>query len=216
MRLRPFALLAALALFFPVGAFAQAPSQSMPDSAVKNEPDATVSASVKQKFAPGRRADYEAMVASHAKANNVPESLVHRIIVRESKYQPHLVSKGNIGLMQIKLGTARGLGYTGTADGLRDANTNMTYAVKYLAGAWRLADGNADQAVSYYARGYYFAAKAKGLLTAVKDAASRVKGAALQVVSIKDTGRGKSKSYTPASPRLDELTEAKAQVRTSE
>ena len=211
MRLRSFALSAALVLS-PLAAFAQAPSQSTPDSAVKNEPATIGAAPIRQKFSPGRRADYEAMVATHAKANDVPESLVHRIIVRESKYQPHLVSKGNIGLMQIKLGTARGLGYTGTAEGLRDANTNMTYAVKYLAGAWRLAEGNADRAVSYYARGYYFAAKAKGMLNAVKSAASRVKGAALQVVSIRDTGRNKGKSYISPSPRLDELTEAKAQA----
>ena len=60
------------------------------------------------------RAQYESMVATHASANNVPEALVHRVIVRESKYHPHLVGRGGtIGLMQIKLPTARGLGYTG-------------------------------------------------------------------------------------------------------
>lgn len=59
------------------------------------------------------RAQYESMVATHASANNVPEALVHRVIVRESKYHPHLVGRGGtIGLMQIKLPTARGLGYT--------------------------------------------------------------------------------------------------------
>ncbi len=31
----------------------------------------------------------------------------------------------------------------------------MTYAVNYLAGAYRAANGNHDLAVSYYARGYY-------------------------------------------------------------
>ena len=39
----------------------------------------------------------------------------------------------------------------------------MTYAVKYLAGAYRVAGGNANRAVHYYASGYYYAAKAKGL-----------------------------------------------------
>jgi soluble lytic murein transglycosylase-like protein len=71
-----------------------------------------------------------------------------------------LIGRGDtIGLMQIKLATARGLGYTGTAEGLRDPNTNLTYAVKYLAGAYRAANGNHDRAVSYYASGYYYAAK---------------------------------------------------------
>src|SRR4051812_32065032 len=59
-----------------------------------------------------RDAQYDMLVATHAKANNLPEALVHRVIVRESGYRPHLVSHGNIGLMQIKLGTARSLGYS--------------------------------------------------------------------------------------------------------
>ena len=50
-------------------------------------------------------------------------------------------------------------GYTGTAAGLHDPNTNLTYAVRYLAGAYRAANGNADRAVHYYAAGYYYAAK---------------------------------------------------------
>jgi soluble lytic murein transglycosylase-like protein len=106
-----------------------------------------------------RDAQYDALVAAHAKANNVPEALVHRVIVRESGYRPGLVSHGNIGLMQIKLGTARGLGYTGTAEGLRDPDTNLSWAVKYLAGAWRAANGDHNRAVHLYASGYYHAAK---------------------------------------------------------
>jgi soluble lytic murein transglycosylase-like protein len=107
-----------------------------------------------------QRAQYDALVATHAQANGLPEALVHRVIVRESRYQPHLVGRGGtIGLMQIKLATARGLGYTGTAEGLRDPNTNLTYAVKYLAGAYRAANGDHNRAVAYYAGGYYYAAK---------------------------------------------------------
>jgi soluble lytic murein transglycosylase-like protein len=106
-----------------------------------------------------RDAQYDALVATHAKANNLPEALVHRVIVRESGYRPHLVSHGNIGLMQIKLGTARSLGYTGTAEGLRDPETNLIWAVKYLAGAYRAANGDHKRAMHYYASGYYHAAK---------------------------------------------------------
>jgi soluble lytic murein transglycosylase-like protein len=104
-------------------------------------------------------AQYDALVATHAKANNLPEVLVHRVIVRESGYRPGLVSRGNIGLMQIKLGTARSLGYTGTAEGLRDPDTNLTWAVKYLAGAYRAANSDHKRAIRYYASGYYQAAK---------------------------------------------------------
>ena len=107
-----------------------------------------------------QRADYNELVARHAQANSVPEALVHRVIVRESRYQPHLIGRGGtIGLMQIKLATARGLGYTGSAEGLRDPDTNLTYAVKYLAGAYRAANGDHARAVHYYASGYYYAAK---------------------------------------------------------
>ena len=84
-------------------------------------------ASVRQ-TAQAQRAEYEALVATHARANGVPAALVHRVIVRESRYQPALVGRGGtIGLMQIKLATARGLGYTGDAEGLRDPDTNLTY-----------------------------------------------------------------------------------------
>ena len=107
-----------------------------------------------------QRAKYEALVAAHAKANAVPEALVHRVIVRESRYQAGLVGRGGtIGLMQIKLATARSLGYTGDAEGLRDPDTNLAYGVKYLAGAYRTANGDHDKAIHYYASGYYFAAK---------------------------------------------------------
>jgi soluble lytic murein transglycosylase-like protein len=102
------------------------------------------------------------LIARHAAANNLPEDLVRRIIKRESGGNPRVVSKGNFGLMQIKLATARSMGYTGTAAGLLDADTNMTYAVKYLAGAYHVAGGNTNRAVHYYAAGYYYAAKSKG------------------------------------------------------
>src|SRR6478672_6347232 len=103
------------------------------------------------------RTPYEKMVAAHAKANKVPEALVHRVIVRESKYHPDLIGRGGtIGLMQIKLATARGLGYTGDAEGLRDPETNLAYGVKYLAGAYRAANGDQSRAVHYFAGGYYY------------------------------------------------------------
>jgi soluble lytic murein transglycosylase-like protein len=107
----------------------------------------------------GAGTDLDSLIAQHAAANNVPESLVRRVIKRESRGNPRSVYKGNFGLMQIKLATARGLGYRGNAAGLLDADTNMTYAVKYLAGAYRVAHGNPNLAVHYYAAGYYYAAK---------------------------------------------------------
>ena len=125
--------------------------------------------------AAGPRA-YDALVARHAAANGVPEALVRRVIVRESRYNPRAVSKGNYGMMQIRLGTARAMGYQGDAGGLLDADTNMTYAVRYLAGAYRAAGGNHDRAVMHYARGYYQEAKAQGFSPYAKQSSYALAG----------------------------------------
>jgi len=107
-------------------------------------------------------APLDGMAAAQASANGVPVSLVERVIKRESGGNPGAVSRGNYGLMQIRLGTARAMGFTGSAAELLDAQTNMTYAVRYLAGAYRAAGGNESRAVALYARGYYYQAKAQG------------------------------------------------------
>jgi soluble lytic murein transglycosylase-like protein len=111
----------------------------------------------------GNGSHLDGLIAKHAAAHNLPESLVRRVIKRESGGNPRAISKGNYGLMQIRLGTARGMGYRGGVAGLLDADTNMTYAVKYLAGAYKVADGNPDRAVRYYAAGYYYVAKRRGM-----------------------------------------------------
>jgi soluble lytic murein transglycosylase-like protein len=115
----------------------------------------------------------DTLVAQHAKVHGVPEALVHRIIQRESGYNPRASNRGNLGLMQIRYATARGMGYTGPASGLLDASTNLAYAVPYLANAYKVAGGNPDRAVSLYSGGYYYAAKRKGLLRELRTGASQ-------------------------------------------
>jgi soluble lytic murein transglycosylase-like protein len=111
------------------------------------------------------RAALDPLIARHAAANDVPEALVRRVIMRESRYNPKAIGRGGtMGLMQIKPATARAIGYRGTPEGLLDPDTNLTYGVRYLAGAYRVAEGDHDRAVAYFARGYYYAAKRKGLL----------------------------------------------------
>src|SRR5262245_29681877 len=104
---------------------------------------------------------FDDLVAKHATAHGVPEQLVRRVITIESRGNPKLINAGNYGLMQIRLGTARAMGYEGQPDGLLDADTNMTYAVKYLAGAYRAAGCDPQLAISYYQHGYAGAAKGK-------------------------------------------------------
>jgi soluble lytic murein transglycosylase-like protein len=98
---------------------------------------------------------YKLMIGLLARANGVPPSLVHRVILRESGYNERAVSSGNYGLMQIRLGTARALGYSGPPEGLLDPETNMAYAVRYLAGAYRAAHGDEDRAIVLYSSGYH-------------------------------------------------------------
>jgi soluble lytic murein transglycosylase-like protein len=98
----------------------------------------------------------DASIARHAAANGLPVELVHRVVTRESGYNPRARNpSGALGLMQIKYATARGVGYSGSAVGLLDAETNLTYAVKYLAGAYQAAGGNANRAVALYQSGYH-------------------------------------------------------------
>jgi soluble lytic murein transglycosylase-like protein len=122
-----------------------------------------VPASARERVALDANGNMSGLIARYSAAYNVPESLIRRVIRRESGGNARTVSRGNYGLMQIKLGTARSMGYQGGAAGLLDADTNMTYAVKYLAGAWRLSGGSEARAVRYYAAGYYYAAKRRGM-----------------------------------------------------
>lgn len=112
-------------------------------------------------------AEYDAIIAKHSRANGVPEALIRRVIVRESKYNPRAMHSGHYGMMQIKPATAKSMGYRGSAAGLLDADINLTYGVRYLAGAYRVAGGDHDRAVRYYASGYYYDAKRKGMLAQI-------------------------------------------------
>ena len=115
-------------------------------------------------YAGSERGPLDGLIAHYATQYNVPEHLVRRVIVRESGYNPAARNGPYYGLMQISHATARGMGYRGEAAGLLDAETNLRYAVRYLAGAYVTAGGNDDRAVQFYANGYYYDAKRLGLL----------------------------------------------------
>ncbi len=112
----------------------------------------------------------DARIAYHARAYKLPESLVHAVVQRESKYNPSLKHGPFWGLMQIRHDSARSMGYTGAPKGLLDPETNLTYAVAYLANAFRVAGGDAQRAVRLYANGYYYEAKRQGLLGEMRTA----------------------------------------------
>lgn len=104
--------------------------------------------------APAGSEGLKALVARHAAANGVPFSLADAVVRIESRYNPRASNAGNYGLMQIRHQTARGLGYTGSAGGLLDAETNARFAMKYLAEAYRLAGGDTCRTVMKYQSGH--------------------------------------------------------------
>lgn len=137
---------------------------------------AAVAASLSYSFAhagPAERPkDYDDFIAHQAEIHGVPEPLVHRIVMRESRYHPGLVHHHCFGLMQIKYETARAMGYKGAASGLLDPHVNLTYAVPYLANAYRLADADEDRATALFSAGYYYLAKRKNMLATLRTASS--------------------------------------------
>lgn len=113
---------------------------------------------------PGETQELRVLVNKYADHYEVPRSLVHRVIQRESDYRPGARNGPYYGLMQILPATARGIGFQGQAHDLLDAETNLTWAVKYLRGAWLLSDGDESTAVGWYARGYYYEARDRCML----------------------------------------------------
>lgn len=108
----------------------------------------------------------DGLIAKYAAHHDIPESLLRRVIERESGYNPAARNGPYYGLMQIRHDTARTMGYRGDAAGLLDAETNLKYAGKYLRGAWMVGGYSQDAAVRHYSSGYYYHAKRQGLLEA--------------------------------------------------
>ena len=98
---------------------------------------------------------YSAIIARYAASYGVPVSLAKAVIKIESNYRPNMVgSAGEIGLMQIKPATARMMGYTGSAKGLFDPDTNINYGMKYLAMAQGLGGGTTCGTILKYNAGH--------------------------------------------------------------
>jgi soluble lytic murein transglycosylase-like protein len=98
---------------------------------------------------------YSAIVARYASDSGVPAALAHAVIRVESSCRPKSRgSAGEIGLMQIKVGTARMLGYSGSASGLFDPETNIKYGIRYLAMAYRLAGRDTCGTILRYNAGH--------------------------------------------------------------
>jgi soluble lytic murein transglycosylase-like protein len=113
---------------------------------------------------PGESPEVRRLISQYASLYSVPPALIHRVVQRESGYNPGARNGPYYGLMQILPQTAGTMGFRGEPRDLLDADTNLRYGVKYLRGAWLLSDGSYDTAVKWYASGYYYEAKRRGML----------------------------------------------------
>jgi len=95
---------------------------------------------------------YEDIIGKYARLYNVPEVWIQGVIAQESSGNPMAyraepsIHDASYGLMQLLYGTAKGLGYIGTPEGLYDPDTNIGLGTKLL-GQWRLKYGDDVQAV---------------------------------------------------------------------
>jgi soluble lytic murein transglycosylase-like protein len=115
------------------------------------------------------------MVARHAAQNGVPFALADAVVKVESNYNPRATNRsGAMGLMQIKTQTARGEGFSGGPAGLLNPETNIRFAMRYLATAYRMSGGDLCGTVMRYQSGHgahhmsaadhSYCAKARGLM----------------------------------------------------
>lgn len=98
---------------------------------------------------------YGSIVARYAASYGVPASLAHAVIRVESNYRVNALGRaGEIGLMQIKPATARMVGYTGSAKGLYNPETNIKFGIKYLSMAHKLGGGTTCGTILKYNAGH--------------------------------------------------------------
>ncbi|WP_311200352.1 lytic transglycosylase domain-containing protein [Jannaschia sp. W003] len=115
---------------------------------------------------PGETPRVRSLVNKWADHYDLPRTLLHRVIQRESDYRPGARNGPYWGMMQILPATARNMGMQGEPKQLLDADTAIKYSARYLRGAWMVSDGDEHEAMMWYARGYYYEAKRRGLLFA--------------------------------------------------
>lgn len=93
----------------------------------------------------------------------LPPQLLSSVCYVETKHDAQAIhiddgSSDSLGVCQLKLATAQGLGFKGTAQELMLPKNNILYAGKYLAYQIKRHNGNTTKAIISYNRG-----NAKGL-----------------------------------------------------
>jgi soluble lytic murein transglycosylase-like protein len=101
------------------------------------------------------KGSYGKLIAKYAAQHGVPYRLARAVVQVESSFRANVTGgAGEIGLMQIKLATARGMGYKGTRKQLYNPATNLYWGMKYLGKAHRLAGGSTCGTILKYNAGH--------------------------------------------------------------
>jgi soluble lytic murein transglycosylase-like protein len=131
--------------------FSNVPSDSRFKLMIAASPDPAAA------VAPGKKVDwlarsakYDQAIAGAAKANTIQAALVRAVIVVESGFNPHAVSKrGAVGLMQLLPATARRYG----VKDINDPEQNIRAGTHYLSDLLTRFDSNLELALAAYNAG---------------------------------------------------------------
>lgn len=147
------ALICALACAAPACAQEAAAAPLLPPSAAGPASAGPAPLAVPEN--PTDRAGYVAVIRREAEARGLPPEVAEAVAHVESGFDPSAVGGvGEIGLMQIRPATAEMLGHDGGTLALFDPATNARFAVRYLATAWKLANGDLCRALMKYRAGH--------------------------------------------------------------
>lgn len=96
--------------------------------------------------------------ASVTKTLGLPKDLLSSLCYVESKHDINAINpddgnSSSLGICQIKLSTARNLGFKGTETQLKNPRVNIFYAGKYLSNQLHRYRGDFSQAISAYNAG---------------------------------------------------------------
>lgn len=100
------------------------------------------------------------MFVSVSNTFNLPPGLLSALCFAESSHRVHIMhhddgGSDSLGICQIKLSTAKELGFSGTTDNLMRPKTNIYFAAKYLAKQFKRYHGALYKSVAAYNTGSY-------------------------------------------------------------
>lgn len=155
--------LAGALCFFASATLSIAPSMAgeSPESPLeflqKYGPEKSAAAKVSPKTAAAsKKGSYATLVRKVAKKHGVPVKIALAVVKVESNFNPRARGgAGEVGLMQIKPATARGLGYRGSTKKLYNPSVNLEWGMRYLAGAHKRASGDVCGTILRYNAGHY-------------------------------------------------------------